>query len=213
MNKTKHDNPLAALLDGRVLLMCFYYIAFPLSAYGLSYWLPTIVKGFGVSNTVNGFINVIPWVIVAVALWVIPARASVTGKQTPYIVGPALFGAVCLVASVYVPGNALKFAFLCGAAAGIFAGQPVLWSLPSSFLSGAGAAAGLAAINSVGNLGGFIAQNVVPWIRDQTGSNEAPMLFLAACLTVGGLMTFWVQALIRRKRSNAGIALDSVAAH
>jgi len=213
MNKTKHDNPLAALLDGRVLLMCFYYIAFPLSAYGLSYWLPTIVKGFGVSNTVNGFINVIPWVIVAVALWVIPARASVTGKQTPYIVGPALFGAVCLVASVYVPGNALKFAFLCGAAAGIFAGQPVLWSLPSSFLSGAGAAAGLAAINSVGNLGGFIAQNVVPWIRDQTGSNEAPMLFLAASLTVGGLMTFWVQALIRRKRSNAGIALDSVAAH
>ena len=213
MNKTKHDNPLAALLDGRVLLMCFYYIAFPLSAYGLSYWLPTIVKGFGVSNTVNGFINVIRWVIVAVALWVIPARASVTGKQTPYIVGPALFGAVCLVASVYVPGNALKFAFLCGAAAGIFAGQPVLWSLPSSFLSGAGAAAGLAAINSVGNLGGFIAQNVVPWIRDQTGSNEAPMLFLAASLTVGGLMTFWVQALIRRKRSNAGIALDSVAAH
>jgi hypothetical protein len=56
-----------------------------------------------------------------------------------------------------VPGNAVKFAFLCGAAAGIFAGQPVLWSLPSSFLTGAGAAAGLAAINSVGNLGGFIA--------------------------------------------------------
>jgi hypothetical protein len=141
---------------------------------------PTIVKGFGVSNTVNGFINVIPWVIVAVALWVVPARASASGKQTPYIVGPALIGAACLVASVYVPGNAVKFAFLCGAAAGIFAGQPVLWSLPSSFLTGAGAAAGLAAINSVGNLGGFIAQNIVPWIRDQTGSNEAPMLFLAA---------------------------------
>lgn len=200
MNKTKHGNPLAALLDGRVLLMCFYYIAFPLGAYGLSYWLPTIVKGFGVSNTVNGFINVIPWVIVAFALWIVPARASATGKQTAFIVGPALFGAACLVASVYVPGNAVKFAFLCGAAAGIFAGQPVLWSLPSSFLTGAGAAAGLAAINSVGNLGGFIAQNVVPWIKDQTGSNEAPMLFLAACLTVGALMTFAVQALIRRKR-------------
>jgi sugar phosphate permease len=213
MNKTKHGNPLAALLDGRVLLMCFYYIAFPLAAYGLSYWLPTIVKGFGVSNTVNGFINVIPWVIVAIALWIIPARASATGRQTPYIVGPALFGAACLVASVYVPGNAIKFAFLCGAAVGIFAGQPVLWSLPSSFLTGAGAAAGLAAINSVGNLGGFIAQNVVPWIKDQTGSNEAPMLFLAACLTVGALMTFWVQALIRRKRGESGMSLTNVVAH
>ncbi|MBR0800440.1 MFS transporter [Bradyrhizobium jicamae] len=213
MNKTKHGNPLAALLDGRVLLMCFYYIAFPLAAYGLSYWLPTIVKGFGVSNTVNGFINVIPWVIVAIALWIVPARASATGKQTPYIVGPALFGAACLVASVYVPGNAIKFAFLCGAAAGIFAGQPVLWSLPSSFLTGAGAAAGLAAINSVGNLGGFIAQNVVPWIKDATGSNEAPMLFLAASLTVGALMTFWVQALIRRKRGESGMSLTNVVAH
>jgi sugar phosphate permease len=213
MNKTKHGNPLAALLDGRVLLMCFYYIAFPLAAYGLSYWLPTIVKGFGVSNTVNGFINVIPWVIVAIALWIVPARASASGKQTQYIVGPALFGAACLIASVYVPGNAVKFAFLCGAAAGIFAGQPVLWSLPSSFLTGAGAAAGLAAINSVGNLGGFIAQNVVPWIRDQTGSNEAPMLFLAASLTVGALMTFWVQALIRKKRGEIGMSLTNVAAH
>jgi sugar phosphate permease len=204
MNKTKHENPFAALLDPRVLLMCFYYVAFPLSAYGLSYWLPTIVKGFGVSNTVNGFINIIPWLIVAVALWVVPRRASASGKQTLYIVAPALFGAACLVASVYVPGNAVKFAFLCGAAAGIFAGQPVLWSLPSSFLTGAGAAAGLAAINSVGNLGGFIAQNVVPWIKDQTGSDEAPMLFLAACLTVGGLMTFVVQALIRHKRTTLG---------
>ena len=58
----------------------------------------------------------------------------------------------------------------------------MLWSLPSKFLTGASAAAGLAAINSVGNLGGFIAQNVVPWIRDATGSTIAPMLFLAACL-------------------------------
>lgn len=207
MNKTKHGNPLAALLDSRVLLMCLYYIAFPLAAYGLSYWLPTIVKGFGVSNTVNGWINVIPWIIVALALWIVPRMASESGRQTPFIVGPALFGAFCLVASVYVPGNAVKFAFLCGAAAGIFAGQPVLWSLPSSFLTGAGAAAGLAAINSVGNLGGFIAQNVVPWIKDQTGSNEAPMLFLAACLAVGGLMTFPVQALIRRRRANAALSV------
>jgi len=200
MNKTLHVNPFAALLDRRVLLMAAFYIAFPLAAYGLSYWLPTIVKGFGVTNTVNGLLNIIPWVIVAVALWAVPTLAARTGRQTAFIVGPALFGAACLVASVYVPGNAIKFAFLCGAAAGIFAGQPVLWSLPSSFLTGASAAAGFAAINSVGNLGGFIAQNVVPWIRDATGSTIAPMLFLAACLAIGGLMTFVVQAAIRQRR-------------
>jgi sugar phosphate permease len=198
MQKTSHANPFAALLDPRVLLMALWYVAFPLAAYGLSYWLPTIVKEFGVSNTMNGFINVIPWVIVGVALIIIPRMAR-PGHETPFIVGPAMLGAVCLVLSVYVPGNALRFAFLCVAAAGIFAPQPVLWSLPSKFLTGASAAAGLAAINSVGNLGGFVAQNMVPWIRDRTGSTIAPMLFLAACLAVGGLMTFVVQAAIRRR--------------
>src|SRR3954467_5732883 len=130
--------------------MSLYYVAFPLSAYGLSYWLPTIVKEFGVSNTANGFINIIPWVLVAVALWYNPRLAAKYGGETPFIVGPALIGAACLVLSVYVPGNTLRFAFLCVAAAGIFCPQPVLWSLPSKSLTGASAAAGLAAINSVG---------------------------------------------------------------
>jgi len=115
MAKTKHANPFAALLDSRVLLMSLFCVAFPLGAYGLSYWLPTIVKSFGVSNTVNGFINIIPWLFVAVALWLAPTLANRTGRTTPYIVGPALFGALCLVLSVYVPGDTAKFIFLCGA--------------------------------------------------------------------------------------------------
>ncbi|ACB96443.1 MFS transporter [Beijerinckia indica] len=200
VSKTEHGNPFKTLLDPRVLLMSLYYIGFPLAAYGLSYWLPTIVKGFGVSNTVNGFINVIPWIFVGLGLKIVPALAAKAGKQTAFIVGPALFGAACLVLSVYVNDNVLRFAFLCGAAVGIFSGQPVLWSLPSTFLTGASAAAGLAMINSVGNLGGFISQNVVPWIKDTTGSTTLPMLFLAACLAIAGLMTFYVQRVIRRSQ-------------
>jgi nitrate/nitrite transporter NarK len=99
---------------------------------------------------------------------------------------------VCLVLSAVVPNHTLQFAFLCVAAAGIFAGQPVFWSLPSRFLQGAGAAAGLAAINSIGNLGGFVAQNVVPWIKDVTGSTIAPMFFLAACLVVAAILVLFV---------------------
>ena len=57
-----------ALPAGRVLLLAFTFVGFPLAAYGLSYWLPTVVKGFGVSNTVNGFINVLPWLVTGVAL-------------------------------------------------------------------------------------------------------------------------------------------------
>ena len=190
-----------ALVNPRVLLMSVCYIGFPLAAYGLSYWLPTIVQGFGVSNTVNGLINIIPWLIVALALWIVPSIADRTSDKTPYIVGPAFVGAICLTLSAVVTAPILQFALLCIAAAGIFAGQPVFWSLPGRFLKGAGAAAGIAAINSVGNLGGFIAQNVVPWIRDETGSTIAPMFFLAACLAVAGVLVILVGRLLARKAS------------
>jgi MFS family permease len=195
-----HGSVLAALLDRRVALIALFYISLPLSAYGLSYWLPTVVKGFGVTNTVNGLLNIIPWTCVAWALWWVPRHAARTGEQTWHIAAPAFIGAVCLAASVFVPGNAMKFALLCVAAAGIFSAQPVFWSLPSTFLKGTAAAAGLAAINSIGNLGGFVAQSTVPWIRDRTGSDFAPMLFLSACLTAGALMTFVVQRELRSAR-------------
>ncbi|NEI71983.1 MFS transporter [Rhizobium lusitanum] len=201
-----------ALINPRVLLMALCYIGFPLAAYGLSYWLPTIVKNFGVSNTTNGFLNIIPWLLVAIALYAVPAAADKAESKTPYIVIPALVGAVSLVLSAVIPDHTLQFTFLCIAAAGIFAGQPVFWSLPSRFLQGAGAAAGLAAINSVGNLGGFIAQNVVPWIKDSTGSTIAPMFFLAACLLVAALLVLVIGRMVPRAPQRGGLA-NADAAH
>jgi len=188
-----------ALLDRRVLLLCLVYIGYPLAAYGLSYWLPTIVKGFGVSNTANGLLNVIPWTLVAIALWGVPRHAARYADQTWHAVGPALLGAVFLVLSVVVPGAVPKFVMLSIAAAAIFSGQPVFWTLPPRFLTGARAAAGFAAINSVGNLGGLIAQTVVPAIHDRTGSNLAPMLFLAVCLAAAGLGVLAIERRLLRR--------------
>lgn len=196
---TVHANPLRALGDLRVLALCAAYVGFPLAAYGLSYWLPTIVRGFGVSNTVNGALNVIPWILVGIALWAVPRHAAKFRDQRWHIVVPALIGSACLVASVVVPGAALKFALLCIAAPAIFSGQPVFWTLPPRFLTGASAAAGFAAINSVGNLGGFAAQTVVPWIRDRTGSDFTPMLFLACCLTLAALGVLAVERRLPRQ--------------
>ncbi len=194
-----HANPFKVMADPRVLLICLMYIGLPLAAYGLSYWLPTIVKSFGVSNTVNGFINVIPWLFVALALWWNPRHSAKTGEKTWHMVVPCMVGAVCLIASVVAPGAPVKFALLCVAAACMFMVQPVFWTLPGTFLKGATAATGIAMINSVGNLGGFIAQNAVPIIKDRTGSNLAPMLFLAGALVFAGLMVFVVQRALKAK--------------
>ena len=194
-----HANPFKVMADPRVILICLMYIGLPLAAYGLSYWLPTIVKSFGVSNTVNGFINVIPWLFVAFALWWNPRHSAKTGEKTWHMVVPCFVGAICLIASVLVPGAATKFGFLCIAAACMFMVQPVFWTLPGTFLKGATAATGIAVINSFGNLGGFVAQNAVPIIKDRTGSDLAPMLFLAGSLVLTGLMVFVVQRVLRPK--------------
>ena len=197
-----HRGAWKAIFDPRVLLLAGLYIGMPLGAYGLSYWLPTIVKSFGVSNSVNGLINVIPWLCVAVALWLVPRHAAKHGASAWHIAGPCLLGALALTLSVVVPGAALKFAMLCIAAPAIFAAQPVFWSLPPSFLSGPRAAAGIAAINAIGNLGGFIAQNLVPMVRDATGSNLTPMLALAAVLVVTSGLIFVAMARLQRTRTS-----------
>src|SRR5581483_7397358 len=120
MIASSHTRVLPTLRDRRVMLIALFYINLPLGAYGLSYWLPTVVKGFGVTNTVNGFLNVIPWACVALALWWVPRHAARTQEQTWHIALPVFVGAASLAASVFVPGNAVKFALLCVAASGIF---------------------------------------------------------------------------------------------
>lgn len=197
-DKVGGHQPLRVLADPRVLMLCAAYLGFPLAAYGLSYWLPTIVRGFGVSNSLNGALNVIPWLLVGLALWSVPRHAARFRDQRWHIVGPALIGALCLVGSVVVPSAPAKFALLCIAAPAIFSGQPVFWTLPPRFLTGAGAAAGLGMINSVGNLGGFVAQTAVPWIRDRSGSDLTPMLFLAVCLVLAALGVLVVERRLPR---------------
>jgi nitrate/nitrite transporter NarK len=159
-------------------------------------------QGFGVSNTANGFINIIPWVLVAVALYAVPSAWPTRRKsKTPYIVIPALsVRSACFSrpgdpeprAAVRVPVHCRCRDFC--RSAGVL--EPAV-----AFLKGAGAAAGLAAINSVGNLGGFVAQNVVPGSRMHTGSTIAPMFFLAACLAAAGILVIVVQRMFLTRQA------------
>ncbi len=124
-----------------------------------------------------------------------PCRAFSTPVW--HAAGPALAGAVLLILSVVVEPVPLRFACLSLGRRRSFR-APAFWTLPPRFLSGARAAAGFAAINSVGNLGGFIAQAIVPAIRDRTASDTAPMLFLAACLALAALGVVLVERRLPR---------------
>jgi MFS family permease len=188
-----HASSLHALRDSRVLLLALTFFGFPLAAYGLSYWLPTIVQDMGASNTTNGLLNALLWLCVGAALWLVPGHAARQSNARWHAIVPPLVGAVALIASTVLPGAPLKFAALTLAACAIFAGQPIFWSLPPRFLHGAGAATGIAFINAFGNLGGFVAQAFVPRVATAVGSAYAPMALLAAGLVAVAAGIFLIE--------------------
>jgi sugar phosphate permease len=187
-----HGTLLSVLTEPRVIGMALYYMMLSISVYGVSYWLPTLVKGFGVSNTTNGFLNIIPWLMATIVLAWLPSKLRAGNRAIIAMLASALLGMVFFLSSVFLPTNTLRFVALCFGAPCMYLLIPCFWTLPPKFLFGARAAAGIAAINSLGNIGGFIAQNLVPFVKQTTGSTQAPMLIPAACMLIFAFVTMFV---------------------
>jgi MFS family permease len=198
-------NPYAALVDWRVLGFALIYMMMSTSLYGVSYWLPTVVKGFGVSATTNGLLNTIPWAFSAFMLAWLPGRLRREQTMLRAVVLIAVCGIAVFVASTQLTSNTLRFLALIVGAPCIQLLYPCFWSLPSRFFSGARVAASLAAINSIGNLGGFWGQNLMPWIATSTKSNILPMLLPAACLTVLGAAALVARVKLGERRALAAV--------
>ena len=202
--RERHGSVLSVLTERRVLGMAFYYMMLSISVYGVSYWLPTLVKGFGVTNTANGLLNIIPWLLATIVLATLPSRLRASNHATVAMLVSSLLGMVFFVSSVFLPGHVLRFAALCLGAPCMYLLIPCFWTLPPKFLYGARAAAGIAAINSLGNIGGFIAQNLVPFVKQATGSTRMPMLVPAACMVIFAIVT----AMILRRGNRTPHAVD-----
>nr|WP_241019027.1 MFS transporter [Paraburkholderia sp. Tr-20389] len=203
-NAAHHTTLLSVLAEPRVIGMALYYMMLSISVYGVSYWLPTLVKGFGVTNTTNGFLNIIPWLMATIVLAWLPSKLRAGNRAIVAMLASALLGMVFFLSSVFLPTNTLRFVALCFGAPCMYLLIPCFWTLPPKFLFGARAAAGIAAINSLGNIGGFIAQNLVPFVKQTTGSTQAPMLIPAACMLVFAIVTSFV--LRRSARAAQGVS-------
>ena len=179
---------LGAFRNGKVWILAAAYFGFIMGLYGVGFWLPSLVKASGVTNTTTiGWLVAIPYAAaVACMIWT-SGHSDRTGERRWHIAIPALLGAVGLVASILVPQTPLwAIVTLTVATMGILTGLAQFWCLPPAFLGGAAAAAGIALINSVGNLAGFVSPFIVGWIKDLTGSTNNGLLVIAASLVVGG---------------------------
>ena len=190
----------SVLRDGRVLRLAFAFMPFPLAVYGFTLLLPTLLAAGGRDLPTAGFLFAVPYVFAAAALWIVPRLSDRSGKRHRYIIVNAILAAAGLILSAALPGTALPFAGLCVAVFGLYASQSIFWTLPSAMLSGAAAAAGIAIINSVGNLGGYLGPFVMGFIKDQTGRTTDGLYVLAASLALTVAIMAYEFRLAQRSR-------------
>jgi MFS transporter, ACS family, tartrate transporter len=190
----------AALLNWRVLVLGFLYIGMNMGLSGINNWMPTIIKSLGtLSNLEVTLVSAIPWVCAAVAAVLWGRHSDRRNERYINLAIPLIIGAAGFAASAYVGSPLLGIICLSIATMGIIAGYTVFWVVPGTFLTGVAAAGGIALVNSMGNLGGFIAPYAIGWLKQETGSFTDALLVLAAGMATAGVIAL----IIRPVRKNA----------
>ena len=169
-----------SLVNPRVIGLSLVYFGAVATNYGLSFFLPQIVKTFGLNTFLTTLVSATPYVVGLIGMVWWGRRSDRVAERRFHAAFPLLVAAAGIAVSTALDDPTLKMLSLCVAGFGIFACLPVFWTLPTAFLSGASAAAGIAVVNSVGNLAGFAGPFAMGWIKDHTGSYAGGLLLLAA---------------------------------
>jgi D-galactonate transporter len=174
-----------ALFNPKVLALSLVYFGAVAANYGIAFWLPQIVKGFGLSNAATGFVSAVPYIVGAIGMVLWSRSSDQKMERKGHAAVALLIAAAGIAGSTLVSDPTLKMVALSIGAFGVFAVLPVFWTFPTAFLHGAAAAAGIAVINSVGNLAGFFGPFIMGWLKDLTGSFASGLWAIAACAVMG----------------------------
>ena len=177
-----------AMTRPRIFALALLYFLIVIGLYGIGFWMPQLIQNFGLPNLTVGFLTAIPYLVASVVMVLCGWNSDRTGERRWHIALPLLIGAAAFAWSAYAHDSCAAMIALSIATAGIYAAVANFWSLPTAILSGTAAAAGLALINSIGNLGGFVGPTVVGAAKEATGSFTRALLFLAAALAAGGVL-------------------------
>lgn len=193
-DRRKHEvHTLDAFQSGKVWVLCAIYFTLMIGLYGISFWLPTIVKSFGVKGYLSvGLLTAIPYAVAVVGMIVLSRHSDRTGERRLHYVLNVTAGGVGLILSGVCGAHpVLAILFLSVGTLGIIGSMPLFWPIPSAFLAGTAAAAGIGIVNSIGNLGGYVGPNVPVWAKKYISSDPSAALYLiAAALFLGAVLAF-----------------------
>jgi MFS family permease len=174
-------------------VLCAIYFTLMIGLYGIAFWLPTIVKAFGIKGYLGvGLITAIPYAVAVVGMILLSHHSDKTGERRLHYVANVTAGAAGLVLSgIFASNPVLAIIFLSIGTLGVIGSMPLFWPLPSAFLAGTAAAAGIGIVNSVGNLGGYVGPNIPIWAKRFSSDPSAALYIIAGMLLIGAFLTFF----------------------
>lgn len=199
--KQSHSSAWRGLADRRVLALALVYFGTSAGLYTLGIWSPQIIHSFGATSMETGFLNAFPAVIGVIAMILWARHSDRTGERSWHVIGACLLAVAGLVYAGNVSTLLTVILALTLVTVGISASKPPLWSMPTIFLSGPAAAAGIAAINSIGNLGGFFGPMMIGVIRQNTGSYTWGLYFVAGLLTLSAAIVLLLSVINKKPQT------------
>ncbi|NJE35380.1 MFS transporter [Megasphaera sp. SW808] len=193
-----------AMLNPKVWILAIIYVSQVIGVFGVNMWLPQIVKSFGgdLATTTIGLISAVPFVVAAVGMLAIGWSSDKHMERKWHMIGAMILAGGCLViCGALNSGLGVSIALISISAIGFYGCMPIFWTIPPMFLVGGAAATGIAFINAIGNLGGFIAPIAIGWIKDYTGSFVGGFYFMGITVLVGCVLSLILFAAFKKQES------------
>ncbi len=188
-----------SLVDARVLLLAITQFTYTVGSYGVALFLPLIIKAQHFSNFEVGFLTAVPNLIACVAMIFWAKAVGRSGRKISGLAMTCFVSGLGLLVAVWANSLIVSFLGLTVAVVGTNTARAIIWTIPASFLSGIGAAGGLALINSIGTSGGFAGPSIMGFLKDATGSFNTGLMVMSGFLFVATALTFSLKLLIKRE--------------
>jgi sugar phosphate permease len=210
VSRVGHTTLRAALIQPRVWALAVAYFGVVLALYGFNFWLPSLISAHGVTLQYTGWIAMLPFLCGAPFMVWWGRHSDRTGERVMHLIAVSVLGFVGFASASAFDSLAGQILCICLAVMGVYGSFPVFWTLPTTFLAGTAAAAGLAMINSLGNLAGYLGPQVVAWLtRDSGGDFRRALFALGLAMLTPGVV---VIALRLRGIAAGGQGVESQAA-
>jgi len=195
-HKEGHASVKDFIADKRLWLLAGIYFCVVMGQYAITFWLPTLIRNSGISDNLHiGLLTSLPYMCAIVVMILAGRSGDHFQERRWHLIIPMCAGAIALTfATLFASNLTLSLICLCIAASGVLTASSLFWMLPTNFLGGVSAAAGIAAVNSFANLAGFCSPYLIGWVTTNTGSNAIGMFLITAVLIFGASLVLRVPA-------------------